>query len=219
MTPIVSILIPSRNRTELLEQCVKSWKTLAANPDAVEIVVRLHFDDAKSMTWAASRPYGIRLIAGENYDGHISMGMFLNCLAACSTGDWLLPSSDDFECLTQDWERAFEDASKNPRTEFLMRHFETVNKPGERPPIITRGFYNAIGGFGHTSHADVYLDSLGWRLGINQMNPLPIKVINHLGPPPPPNTWEAGYAIYSSSEIQQLLENDFRKARLFMDKP
>lgn len=218
MTPVVSILIPSRNRTELLDSCVKSWRTLADNPEAVEIIVRLHHDDAVSMKWAESRPYDIQLIAGETYEGHLSMDMFLNCMAACSTGDWLMPVSDDFVCLTQDWERAFEVVTEIPRTDYLIRHFETTNKPNERPPIISRGLYHAIGCFGHTSHADVYLDTLGWECGINKLEPLPFKILNRLGPPPPPLTWEAGHARYNSHEIQMLLKNDIRKVQMLMGK-
>lgn len=217
MTPIISILIPSRNRLQLLKSCVKSWKTMAANPDAVEIIVRLHLDDLESLEWAIERPYDIQVIAGENYDSYLSMGQFINCMAACSTGDWLTSVSDDFQCLTKGWETVLRLASPNPRTAFLIRHFENT-KAGERPPIITRGLYHAIGCFGHTSHADVYVDKLGWRLGINQMEPLPAKVANRLGPPPPLGTWEAGHANYMSSEIQNLLENDYLKVKMLMEK-
>jgi len=219
MTPLVSILIPSWKRTALLERCVKSWKSLAADPQAVEIVVRLHLDDAESMKWAESRPYGIHLIAGEHYQRHASMGIFINCLAACSSGDWLMPASDDFECLTQDWENTLRTVTDDPRHKLYMRHFEMVDKPRERPPIITRGFYHAIGCFGHTDFADVYVDTLGWRLGINKLEALPVKFRNNIGPfHDTTKNWEAGEQRYKDPYIQWLLENDYRKAKLIIDK-
>lgn len=216
MTPIVSILIPSRNRLKLLSSAIESWKIKASNPDAVEIIVRVHLDDFKTMEYVAGHPHGIQVIAGDNMDGHLSMGEFINCMAACSSGDWLMPASDDFECLTEGWENVLKAACDNPRQKCLLRHFTTLNKENERPPIMTRAFYQAIGSFGYTSHCDVYVDKLSWQCGINQMEALPVKVLNRLGPPPASGIWEAGHARFMSEEVQQWYQNDTRKLKLFI---
>lgn len=218
MTPIVSVLIPSRNRLRFLETGVVSWIDTADNPNNIQIIVRAHLDDSETVDWLLSvgRSLGVQVIAGEDMDGHLSMGEFINCMAACSSGDWLMPVSDDFLCQTQGWEKVLQAACRNPRREFMIRHFTTLNKEGERPPIITRGLYNAIGSFGHTSHGDVYIDTLGWQLGINQMEALPVTLVNRLGPPPAAGIWEAGHARYMSEEVQTLLKNDAKKLKALM---
>lgn len=218
-TPLVSVLIPSRNRLDLLESCVKSWKTLAANPDDIEIIVRLHLSDSESMAWAVKRPYSIQVVAGEDYNLHASMSTFVNCLAACSTGDWLMPVSDDFECLTKGWDNALHAVSTDPRNQYLIKHFEVLNKPEARPPIISRAFYHAIGCWGHTDFADVYVDSIGWKLGINRMDPLPVKIRDRIGPhADPQQNWEQGYKRFYDPYIQKLLDNDFEKLRMLIGR-
>jgi len=182
MYPLVSILIPSRKRLETLKRAINSFRSLAAQPDRVEIIVRLHHSDRESVEWALPRRSEFLLIIGDDMDSFRSAHKFANCMAAVSSGDWLWASADDFEIVTPGWDNVIAGISKTPRTDYIVRHAEQVGYPNERVSIVSRGFYDAIGSLGHTEFSDTYVDALAWSSQVNQMEAVKIQYKNHFVP-------------------------------------
>lgn len=215
MNPLVSILIPSRNRCETLKRTVWAFQSLASRLEQIEVIVRLHGDDEESLAWMREKPIAVRFIVDTAEGlGYESIGMFVNTLAACSCGDWLWPASDDMEILTPKWDLAFEGLDGkgiwlvNP---VLNDHV------GWRIPILSRGLYNAIGTCGETGHLDVYVDSLANRAGI--VRKINLNLCHHGCAPPIKRDVPKTFGEFNSPANQSRMAMDLKKLKLAMQKP
>lgn len=210
MNPLVSMLIPSRKRLESLKRAITSIRSLAAAPEQVEIIVRLHHSDRESVEWALPRRNEFLLIIGDDMDAFRSADKFTNSMAAASSGDWLWSFADDFEIVTRGWDNVLAGVSRTPRTDFIVRHAEQVGYPNERVSIVSRGFYNVIGSLGHTEFSDTYIDALAWSSQVNQMTPLSIQYKNHFVPGVEGvfRDRKESWKTYQSRETAQLFDLD-----------
>ncbi len=177
-TPVCSILIPSRNRCQSLQESIHSYIETANEPDRVEIIVRLHDDDEDTIAWARMHPSRIRFVIGDSADGYASMSEFLNCIAAVSNGDWLWGASDDGRMHTSGWDKMLMERLAEPRSACLLLK---SSFPGSQFSTITRGFYRALGHAGMTEHADTYTGSLARLAGIEESIDIDYR---HLNLPP-----------------------------------
>ena len=188
--PLCSILIPTRGRVVSLQAAIDSYLETATDPYSVEIIVRIHDDDQRSIDWSdRRRPSRVRAIRGDTGDSYGSMDEFVNCTAAVSRGSWLWPSSDDWRSLTQGWDVLL-----------AARCADPVNTPlvlsstfhGRRLCIISRGFQNAIGHLGLTEHSDTYLFALADLAGVHQTVEIDLQDLGlpEVGPRDRPKTWE-----------------------------
>ncbi len=199
MTPTCSVLIPSRLRPELLQKTIDSFLGNAANPDNVEILVRLHDNDEKSLEWAKTRDKRVRVVIGDTEDGYGSLYKFINSLAAMSNGKWLWVSSDDMHVLTKGWENVLMNSLSSPEKTCVLLTPRIRSFPDWRVPILSRALYEVIGGIAKSPHEDCYIDSLANMAGIRFVTPieLEIKQQEYCVPRDVKKTW----GIYRSAEV------------------
>jgi len=189
--PLASVLIATRNRTEILKGTIAAILDAAANPDEIEILVRVHFSDPKTMEWAMDQDR-VRILGGGDDRGYNSMDMFTNSLAAISTGDWLMMWSDENRITTKGWDLilAKHDAAAPlylyPRTHKFV--------PGCRIPVVSRALYHMLGYLGATFFADVWMDTLARAAGIAHPLDFDTEMVPGL-----PSVTDRGDAVYKDA--------------------
>ncbi len=90
----VSVLVPSRERPELLAASIESL-----GGGDLEILVALDEDDPRLSDYAG---LGSASLIGPRY-GYSSLQSYYNALARRATGDWLMIWNDDCLMQTPDW--------------------------------------------------------------------------------------------------------------------
>lgn len=217
MKPLCSVLIPTRGRVAKLEETIGALLGMAKEPDRIEVIVRVHDDDPETLEWSKHRDMKIRVVIGDTEEGYGSVGHFVNCMAAVSNGDWLLPLSDEFKMLTQDWDALLGGWLKEPRKELLLLTAKVVSWPNSRIGIMSRGLYMAIGHMGVTEYADCYVDSLTHFAGLQARCDIRFQE-GALGPVLPRDrakTW----AEYRSEWVAHYFNVDKIKLGAVMGKP
>jgi len=183
----ISVLIPTRQRTEPLHENVARLLATADCPEEVELLIRADLDDPASVEAALGLDASNRhVVVGPRYDGWRSNHRFFNELARVASGEWLFLYNDDASMLTAGWDTLIHQApprrllcpamiwkgrSERPhRFEALGMLFENSE------PILHRTLYEAMGHFALHCHADVYLEWLLRPIGLQV--PVSIRILH-----------------------------------------
>jgi glycosyltransferase involved in cell wall biosynthesis len=97
--PVISVLVPTRGRKNLLLNMLASLFGEAAEPDAVEVVIYIDDDDDETQTLDLSE-FNLKRIVGPRQ----SMGTLIAACFAQSTGDIILLGNDDVVIRTRGWD-------------------------------------------------------------------------------------------------------------------
>lgn len=99
----ISVLIPTRNRTERLQMMLNSYHATTQDdpPHSSELVFRVDNDDSE--TYEFLRPTLLQTVVGPRFTGYASMSVFFNELAAACSGDVLMLGNDDMLFKTPGW--------------------------------------------------------------------------------------------------------------------
>jgi len=104
MTPLVSILIPTRMRTERLRVCLDSIRDSATSGN-YEVVVRVHNSDELTKKFARENNIpNVKWIYGDDLDGFGSLNEFYQELSNAAKGHWSWFLNDDM-LISGDWFR------------------------------------------------------------------------------------------------------------------
>lgn len=170
MHPVASILIPSRNRPEILKETVRTFFSRADDPSRVEVLVRLHESDTSSLSLV--RRYPVRTVAGNDPGSYRDVYKYVNCLAALAEGDWLWCASDRNRVITKGWDTAL---TRRDAEQCCMLYPGIVGFPAWRVPIVSRALYQVLGHVGLTPHCDCYIDALAGLIGARK--PVAIETV------------------------------------------
>lgn len=109
---LISVLLPTRNRIDLVNRSVQSLLDTATNPADIEILVAFDSDDNESQDYFNSdkwqefiNSYGsnARVFETEPW-GYSALNKYYNFLAEQSTGRWLLIWNDDALMKSTGWD-------------------------------------------------------------------------------------------------------------------
>ena len=95
----ISVLLPTRNRPQLLRRSIDSLLDCADEPDSVEILLAVDTDARVPLF----RGQGQVWVAPERYGG-TRMHEYYNHLAKLASGTWLMIWNDDALMLTEHWD-------------------------------------------------------------------------------------------------------------------
>jgi hypothetical protein len=104
----ISVLLPTRNRPELLRSSINSLLNLAAQPRKIEILLAVD-KDAPVDSDIAWLPGVTVWTAPERY-GSARMQEYYNHLATRAAGQWLMIWNDDATMRTRGWDAAIRSA-------------------------------------------------------------------------------------------------------------
>ncbi|MDR2451892.1 MAG: glycosyltransferase [Candidatus Accumulibacter sp.] len=114
-TPRVSIIIPTKNRLDLLRPCVESLLGLTSYPDWELLLVDNGSDDAAVLAWydalLARHAGRVRLL---RFDAPFNYSAMNNLAAREARGEYLLLLNNDTECIHDDWLEAMMAHAQRP---------------------------------------------------------------------------------------------------------
>lgn len=111
--PLVSVLLPTRNRSQWLVEAVDSLHSLAADKSSFEIVFKVDVDDEKSLetTMNIGRMIPSKIYLSSRGNGYADMHKWFNTMVRMSEGDWILLFNDDARMNTQNWDAVLASAN------------------------------------------------------------------------------------------------------------
>ncbi len=177
--PKISILLPTRKRTEAVVKSIGSLLANAADTSRIEILIAYDNDDDESRKFFAETwfPYigqcsaTSKVFETERF-GYLRLYKYVNFLAEQATGDWIMFWNDDALMLTENWD---EEIVKHDNWFGLLRMpCVTMNHPFALFPIIPRQWINVFGRVSPVNHSDWWIYNVTAPVG-RLMN-IPVQV-------------------------------------------
>ena len=182
--PLISFLIPSRQRFDDLKSCVECLLSQIGeeNYNTVEFVIKFDEDDSESISRYSELPLekvSFKLLVSNRLGGYKDLFRFYNDMAKISRGRFMMMWNDDAKFETNDWFVKFvqqvEQDGKvaysywfrgSPTTVFEQGSTEPVQK--EWPCFIAhhRLLYSVIGYFSGIGGCDSFLYYVLGPLGL-----------------------------------------------------
>lgn len=147
--PLVSVLIPTRGRLQLLRESVSSLIARASRSDDIEIVIRTDCDDPaydRSYLWTLHANW--RQVIGPPL-GYRGLGSYYNECARDASGEWLFVWNDDCLMHTSEWDRDLRLPPNHAVPWMVLAH--------NHFPVVHRRWRDAAGRITASPHADSFL--------------------------------------------------------------
>lgn len=169
-TPRISILLPTRGRTEQLDRSISSLIDLASDARSIQWLFGFDKDDTDSYRYCQEhilpkidQSGGKYTVLGFDPIGYERLNEYVNALADKAQGEWFVFWNDDAVMLDQGWD----DVIYSHTGKFVLQAFDTHNKhPYSIFPIVPRKWYEVIGHLSKHQLNDAWLSQIAWMLGI-----------------------------------------------------
>ena len=177
--PKISILLPTRKRTEAVVKSIGSLLANAADTSRIEILVAYDNDDEESREFFAETwfPYigqcsaTSKVFETERF-GYLRLYKYVNFLAEQAQGDWIMFWNDDALMLTENWD---DEIVKHDGWFGLLRMpCVTMNHPFALFPIIPREWIDVFGRVSPVNHSDWWIYNVTAPAG--RLLNLPVQV-------------------------------------------
>lgn len=159
----ISILLPTRHRTKLAKESLRSLLSKAKYPQRIQINVAYDEDDEESKEFFISAEwddfmaeYGCTSTSNQTPRfGYLGLFKYVNYLAEKSSGDWLMFWNDDAVMETEDWDLRIDD--NKDYFGCLRMPCTTMNHPFALFPIIPRKWIDLFGCVSLVNHSDWWI--------------------------------------------------------------
>lgn len=206
MKTFLSVLLPSRERPDLAEQAIKSF------PPSRNTEFLLAVDDDDPCMKDYLQLARLARLTVTPPHGYLGLHKYYNQLAELSRGQWLLLFNDD-AVVEQFSYQALSSYDSN-----LPIVLNIWNPQDNLFPIISRTFYETIGHFSLSPHADSWVQQVGERAGVQYF--VPDFRIRHDREQMHDATYQRGRdaikitaPAYASPEMEALKEIDVNKIK------
>jgi hypothetical protein len=176
----ISILLPTRGRSNMLERSVKSLIELANQPHMVQLMFGFDNDDAVGIEcftkdiqpWLIEQKVKYQALSFAPM-GYIRLNEYVNTLANRSTGSWLVFWNDDAVMETAGWDQEI----MKWEGQFRLLAFHTHNDhPYSIFPIVPRRWLETLGYLSPHQISDAWLSQQAYMLDIWQR--IPVHVLH-----------------------------------------
>ena len=160
--PFISVLLPTRQRPNLVISSVTSILSLAKNPGSIEIAVAYDDDDHESHALFQSEEWHDLINKYHAHQrvfqtprwGYGALHNYYNLMCKETSSDWLLAWNDDASMLTQDWDQHVRDAG-----DFMgLLHIECTTYPVlSLFPLFPRAWVDFFGEATACNHIDSWI--------------------------------------------------------------
>jgi hypothetical protein len=166
----ISVLLPTRGRTDALTRSVKSIVNLAADKNQLQLLFALDNDDSVGLDhyqnelkpWLVEQGVAHQAFAVDPM-GYIGLNRYYNGLAEQSDADWLFVWNDDAIMETQDWDNVV----RKYDGEFKLLKIHTHNEhPYSIFPIWPREWYDLFGWVARHQMIDAELSQIAYMLDL-----------------------------------------------------
>jgi glycosyltransferase involved in cell wall biosynthesis len=167
----ISVLLPTRGRTESLKRSLDSLVDLADSPGSIEILLAFDDDDTASSKWFQDNVTEHLDSAGAKYTafsfprlGYLRLNEYINNLARKSQGDWLFFWGDDAIMNTPGWDSKISMIDK-----FRVLRIPTHNcHPYAIFPIVPRQWFEMFGYMSAHQLTDSWVSQVAYMCDIMQ---------------------------------------------------
>jgi len=166
----ISILLPTRGRTEQLLKSLNSLITTVSDTSNIEILLAFDSDDTKSFEYFSTNiipeleKYGVSYTALKFSPlGYTRLNEYINHLAGHARGRWLFFWNDDAEMQSKNWDKEFYKQDGNFRVLAVHTHNE---HPYSIFPIVPIEWYKLLGYLSRHPLNDAEISQIAYVLGI-----------------------------------------------------
>jgi hypothetical protein len=168
----ISILLPTRGRTEQLARSVKSLIATADNSTEIEWLFGFDSDDSTTYQWFEVNVIPDIVASGGTYTclqfeplGYERLHEYVNALAAVAEGNWFVFWNDDAVMETAGWDTVINSYTGR----FCLQAFDTHNlHPYSIFPIVPKEWFEVVGHLSRHQLNDAWLSQIAWILDIMQ---------------------------------------------------
>ena len=206
-----SILTPSRNRPDRLEQFIDSVFPLALMPENIEMLVYIDLDDPAIIEYRnleSRTPHNVLFTYGE----HMSISKSWNILAAKSVNSVLIMGNDDLLYRTVMWDTKLEEELAVYIDDIYCAWMEDkINGKSHCAfPIVSRLWYETLGYFApgvfNFGYNDTWVFDIAQR--IDRCHFIPHIVAEHMHFSAKKATYDDTYARNRTQERGNLYHKD-----------
>lgn len=166
----VSVLLPTRGRTEQLLKSLDSLVTTVSDRSSIEILLAFDNDDTESYEYFVDNiitkldEYRVPFKALKFPPlGYTRLNEYVNQLAAYARGRWLFFWNDDAEMQTQSWDKEFSKWNDHFRVLAVHTHNE---HPYSIFPIVPVEWFKLLGYLSSHPLNDAEISQIAYLLGI-----------------------------------------------------
>ena len=177
--PKISILLPTRKRTEAVIKSIGSLLASASDTSRIEILIAYDDDDEESRkffseTWypyIAQSQATSKVFETERF-GYLRLYKYVNFLAEQASGDWIMFWNDDALMLTENWDDHI--VANDGFFGLLRMPCVTMNHPFALFPIIPHKWLELFGQVSPVNHSDWWIYNVTAHIG--RMKNIPVEV-------------------------------------------
>lgn len=175
----VSVLLPTRGRTDALLRSVQNLLGRASEPEAIEILLAMDHDDTESMAYARDHiqslyPDNIHIYQMQPL-GYTRLSVYYNTLAGLAWGHWLLMWNDDALIDTDGWDLVLDRYVEHPMP-LLRMPCSNFEHPFALFPIIKKEWFNVCANLSYYAHIDRFLYNVAQNICGGIIVDIPVTV-------------------------------------------
>jgi len=166
---LASVLIPSRDRIDILKNSINSLLNNANNSENIQILIKFDFDDEQSIKRFSElnlRKQDVVLF-GNRFRGYKDHHLFLNDLAKLAEGEFLFTWNDDTTMLSKDWDLEIQKYSGQFIVLKPQHNMKTLLEFNGNP-IYPKKWADLCGHVAMNCHTDNWIDEISINLKIKQ---------------------------------------------------
>ena len=168
---IISVLLPTRGRREVLKSSLESLISKATDPEKVELLLGIDDDDDGAREYIEQeiapmlREYKVECRANIFKPlGYENLHVYVNTLAGNASGDWLFFWNDDGIMVTDGWDDVIR--SYTGQFKLLAPRDNHDGHPYAIFPIVPRDWFTLVDHLSQNAQNDAWLSHIAYMLDI-----------------------------------------------------
>lgn len=168
---IISILLPTRGRTDVLRNSLKSLTEKATHPERIEILFGIDEDDRGVLDYIKEviskdlKALGIESRASIFKPlGYENLHIYVNTLAGNANGEWLFFWNDDCLMVSEGWDTVID--QYNGQFKLLGPKDNHNGHPYAILPIVPKDWFILMGHLSQNAQNDAWLSHVAYMLDI-----------------------------------------------------
>jgi len=168
---VISVLLPTRGRTELLRKSLDTLVSKASHPERLEILFGVDEDDQGVIDYIKEeiaedlKKVGIEARASIFKPlGYDNLHIYVNTLAGAASGEWLFFWNDDCLMVSEGWDDVID--QYNGQFKLLGPKDNHAGHPYAILPIVPRDWFILMGHLSQNAQNDAWLSHIAYMLDI-----------------------------------------------------
>jgi glycosyltransferase involved in cell wall biosynthesis len=179
----ISVLLPTRKRTDALKTCLETLIVNADDPASIEYLLAFDDDDQDTIAWFKKYIAPIIDRAGSTYTayefqrmGYTRLNEYLNQLVKFAQGQWILFWNDDAVMNSKGWDTVINSHGNAFRVLRMPTH---NNHPYAIFPIVPREWYELFGYLSAHQISDAWISQVAYLVDIMVNVPIDVTHDRH----------------------------------------